>query len=80
MNVSTGNSQKKLIRLLRIIGCMFFGVGCLIVGNIGGIAELFNLQADQMYLIVGGCMMFVGFLDIFMAPRILQMALDKQQK
>ncbi|MDF3023810.1 MAG: hypothetical protein K0R10_1171 [Alphaproteobacteria bacterium] len=62
-----------VVNIVRGAGAVMMLAGTAVGLNIGGVATLIGL-GDDIYKIVGGCIVLVGLMDFFVLPSIIAKA------
>ena len=70
------DQKAKMIHLIRLSGGACIVIAMIIYLNLGGISDLLGLEPDIQKM-VATALIFVGFMDIVLVPRLLQMIKSK---
>ena len=72
----TLDQKAKMIRLMRLSGAACIVIAMIIYLNLGGIGDLLGLEVN-IQKTIAFALLFVGFMDIVLVPRLLQMIKPK---
>jgi|GEM_PF-5214388 len=77
-NQPNQETQKIIIKTVRITGFIILLMGGGVFFNLGGIANQIGFSDDGAHHFIGGAIAILGMMDIILVPRILDAAWNKK--